>query len=84
MRRYPSSKIRSSGCTLLEQPWRDTPHPRTEDEMAGWHHRLNGHEFGSRSEATGMEKSEPMLVFSGMGSVMKKPTYWKGPDAGKD
>ena len=19
---------------------------RTEDEMAGWHHRLNGHEFG--------------------------------------
>ena len=19
----------------------------TEDEMAGWHHRLNGHEFGS-------------------------------------
>ena len=24
----------------------------------------------SRSEATGMEKSEPMLVFSGMGSVM--------------
>ena len=26
--RYPSSKVRSSGCTLLEQPWRDTPHPR--------------------------------------------------------
>ena len=22
--RYPSSKVRSSGCTLLEQPWRDT------------------------------------------------------------
>ena len=21
----------------------------TEDEMAGWHHRLNGHEFGSTS-----------------------------------
>ena len=23
-----ASKVRSSGCTLLEQPWRDTPHPR--------------------------------------------------------
>ena len=27
MRRYPSSKVRSSGCALLEQPWRDTPRP---------------------------------------------------------
>ena len=28
VRRYPSSKVRSSGCALLEQPSRDTPHPR--------------------------------------------------------
>ena len=28
VRRYPLSKVRSSGCALLEQPWRDTPHPR--------------------------------------------------------
>ena len=28
VRRYPSSKVRSIGCTLLEQPWRDAPHPR--------------------------------------------------------
>jgi len=27
-RRYPSSKVRSNGCALLEQPWRDTPRPR--------------------------------------------------------
>ena len=26
--RYPSSKVRSSSCPLMEQPWRDTPHPR--------------------------------------------------------
>ena len=26
VRRYPSSKVRSSGCALLEQLWRDTPH----------------------------------------------------------
>ena len=27
VRRYPSSKVRRSSCTLLEQPWRDTPCP---------------------------------------------------------
>ena len=28
VRRYPLSKVRSSSCTLLEKPWRDTPLPR--------------------------------------------------------
>ena len=28
VRRYPLSKVRSNGCTLLEQPWRDSPRPR--------------------------------------------------------
>jgi len=28
VRRYLSSKVRSNGCTLLEQPWRDTRRPR--------------------------------------------------------
>ena len=28
VRRYPASKVRSSSCSLLEQPWRDTPRPR--------------------------------------------------------
>ena len=27
VRIYPSSKVRSSSCTLLEQPWRHTPCP---------------------------------------------------------
>ena len=27
-RRYPSSKVKSSSCALMEQLWRDTPHPR--------------------------------------------------------
>ena len=27
-RSYPMSKVRSSSCALLEQPWRDIPHPR--------------------------------------------------------
>ena len=28
VRRYPSSKVKSIGCALLEQPWRDSPRPR--------------------------------------------------------
>ena len=28
VRRYPSSKVRSSGCAFLEEPWRDSPRPR--------------------------------------------------------
>ena len=28
VRRYSSPKVRSNGCTLLEQPWRDTLRPR--------------------------------------------------------
>ena len=28
VRRSPSSKVRSNGCALLEQPWRDTPRLR--------------------------------------------------------
>jgi len=28
VRRYPSSKVRSNGCALLEQPWRDTFHAK--------------------------------------------------------
>ena len=27
--------------------WGQEEKGTTEDEMAGWHHRLNGHEFGS-------------------------------------
>ena len=27
-RSYPMSEVRSRGCTLLEQPWRETPRPR--------------------------------------------------------
>ena len=31
MRRYPSFKVRSRGCTLLEQLWRDTTCPKWEN-----------------------------------------------------
>ena len=33
--------------------------PSTEDEMAGWHHQLNGHEFG---ETPGDSEGQGSLV----------------------
>ena len=29
-----------------ERDWGQEEKGTTEDEMAGWHHQLNGHEFG--------------------------------------
>ena len=37
VRRYPSSKVRSSGCSLLEQPWRDTSKVRETQVRRGRH-----------------------------------------------
>ena len=30
---------------MLGKDWRQEEKGTTEDEMAGWHHRLDGHEF---------------------------------------
>ena len=35
----------SLGKTLMLEDGRQEEKGMTEDEMAGWHHRLNGHEF---------------------------------------
>ena len=32
--------------SLEKRDWGQEEKGRTEDEMAGWHHRLDGHEFG--------------------------------------
>ena len=42
MRRVDSLEKDSDAGRNLEQEEKGT----TEDEMAGWHHRLDGHEFG--------------------------------------
>ena len=42
----------------------------TEDEMVGWHHRLNGHEFG---QAPGADEGKPGMLQS-MGS--QRVTYY--------
>ena len=42
---------REKGCLIGKDPdvgrdWGQEEKGMTEDEMAGWHHQLNGHEFG--------------------------------------
>ena len=41
MRRVDSLEKTDAG-----RDWRQEEKGTTEDEMAGWHHRLDGHEFG--------------------------------------
>ena len=36
----------SRGSAGEDQAWEQEEKGTTEDEMAGWHHRLDGHEFG--------------------------------------
>ena len=39
-------RIDSFEKTLMLEDWKKEEKGTTEDEMIGWHHRLNGHEFG--------------------------------------
>ena len=41
----------------------------TEDEMIGWHHRLNGHEF---EQALGVGDGQGSLVLQSIGSQRVK------------
>ena len=42
MRRFDSLEK----TLMLQGIWKQEEKGTTEDEMAGWHHRLDGHEFG--------------------------------------
>ena len=39
-------RVHSLGKTDAGRDWGQEEKGTTEDEMAGWHHRLDGHEFG--------------------------------------
>ena len=39
--------------------WGQEEKGTTEDEMAGWHHRLNGHEFGKLRELVMDRETSP-------------------------
>ena len=50
--------------------WRQEEKGMTEDEMVGWHHRLNGHEF-----------EQALGAGEGQGSPARcSPRGWKGSD----
>ena len=42
----PGNLIFTSSIPDTGKDWRQEEKGTTEDEMVGWHHRLNGHEFG--------------------------------------
>ena len=50
--------------------WRQEEKGTTEDEMVGWHHWLNGHEF---EQASGDSEGQGSLALDGW---MASPTQW--------
>ena len=61
----PDVKSQLTGTTLmLEKNWRQVEKGMAEDEMVGWHHWLNGHEFEQAlgdGEGHGVSKSWTQL-----------------------
>ena len=55
--------------------WRQKEKERTEDEMVGWHHRLNGHEF---QQAPGDGEGQESLVCCSPWVAMSRTqlSYW--------
>ena len=53
--------------------WRQEEKGRTEDEMIGWHHQLNGHEF---EQAPGDGEGQGSLVCRPLGGKESDTTEW--------
>ena len=49
----------------LGKDWRQEEKGVTEDEMVGWHHRLNRHEFEQALGVSDGQESLGMLLFMG-------------------
>jgi len=57
-----------------EEDWRREEKGKTEDEMVGWHHQLNGHEF---EQSLGCSEGQGTLVCCGpWGHKEADITYW--------
>ena len=60
MRRVDSLEKTDAG-----KDWGQEEKGTTEDEMAGWHHRLNGHGFGwTQGVGDAIQLSHPLSSFS--------------------
>ena len=53
--------------------WRQEEKGRTEDEMTGWHHRLDGHEF---EQAPGVGKVQGSLAVHGVTKSERQVSNW--------
>ena len=72
MRRTDSLENTDAG-----KDWRQEEKGTTEDEMVGWHHRLNGHEF---EQAPGVGDGQRSLVScSSWGCKESNVTEWLNP-----
>ena len=69
-RSYPTSKVRSSGCALLEQLWRDTPCPRWEkpNKMVGTE---RGHQRADRLKPQSQKTSQSDHRTTALSNSMK-------------
>ena len=56
---YTQCNLADSGSTDTGKDWRQEENGTAEDEMVGWHHRLNGHEF---EQAPGDGEGQGSLV----------------------
>ena len=69
-----------------EKDWSQEEKGTTEDEMVGWHHRLNGHEFEQTPGDS--EGQESLVCYSPWGRKESDTTWqlnskWRGPSVNK-
>ena len=57
-----------------EKYWRQEEKGMTEDELVGWHHRLNGHEF---EQAPGVDKGQGSLAVHVVANSWTQLSDWK-------
>ena len=55
--------------------WRQEEKGTTEDEMVGWHHRLNGHEF-EQAPKTAMDREAWHAAVHGVAKTWTQLNYW--------
>ena len=74
---YSFSKLQQIIFSPMQTDWRQEKKGTTEDEMVGWHHQLDGHEF---QQALGVGKGQARLPWcSPWGrkeSDMTERLYW--------